>query len=695
MARKVEIQIVGDDRSLKRALGSAEHGAGRIGGAFRTAAAAAAGFAAVLGAEKIVEFGKDAVQSAADVQKSEENIRAQFGKSSEEVIQFGEHAATAFGISLKASLGFSSQMGIVAKGLGLSHDKAVEMDVGLQKLAGSIGMIKGQDPSAIFDKLSLAIQGNTRGLKALGITVTPVNEKLEAMRLGFIGPKGTISSLTGAQKAAVIYGIATQHLGQFTAEAQAHSGDFANQIIILKARLSNFADAVGAKILPVVSDLVGGLSKIINAPNINAKVAVVVTGISKAAGDIAAGIQHAFEGSSKTIKIEAPSGLVIGEKQDFSKGIVQRISDGLANADWSKIGHQVGAGIGGAITFSENTAAKLVGELVSGVNANRGAIAKAGLLIGVEMFTNLTDPSFWISNWRVTVPAILSGVLLALGPESRLAVFLKDLPFLGLMFKALEAIGKPLVAAGKFIGRELLAGLVEEFPALARGAERLNLSVIERIRSLPGRLGDLGRKAGVFIAREIAHAVGEVARAAADVARAIVRPFEGVAGRVAGPVLRAGRTVVRAVGGFVGQVFAKGEALGRAIMQGIAQGLSDLVGWLEGKISGIAGGLLDKAKGILHINSPSKVFADEVGKGIMEGIALGITKNAHLPHGAMAGVLPPGAYGVGGRGQSSMGGGRGEVIQVVLDGRILGEVLRERDKRYRRQNGGRELFSGR
>jgi hypothetical protein len=49
-------------------------------------------------------------------------------------------------------------------------------------------------------------------------------------------------------------------------------------------------------------------------------------------------------------------------------------------------------------------------------------------------------------------------------------------------------------------------------------------------------------------------------------------------------------------------------------------------------------------------------------------------------------------------GGAGLSGGRRhggtEVIQLVVDGRVLAELVRDQDKLYRRQNGGRALISG-
>ena len=70
------------------------------------------------------------------------------------------------------------------------------------------------------------------------------------------------------------------------------------------------------------------------------------------------------------------------------------------------------------------------------------------------------------------------------------------------------------------------------------------------------------------------------------------------------------------------------KTIGSSIVEGIWSGISSGWSWLTGKVSNLASSLFESAKNALGINSPSKVFADEVGKWIPAGIAVGIDKNA-------------------------------------------------------------------
>jgi phage-related protein len=79
----------------------------------------------------------------------------------------------------------------------------------------------------------------------------------------------------------------------------------------------------------------------------------------------------------------------------------------------------------------------------------------------------------------------------------------------------------------------------------------------------------------------------------------------------------------------------KVKSVGADIVAGLWNGISDKFGWLTDKIKGFASNVTDKLKDFFGIHSPSKVMADEVGKWLPEGIAVGISKNAKSVLGAM------------------------------------------------------------
>lgn len=67
--------------------------------------------------------------------------------------------------------------------------------------------------------------------------------------------------------------------------------------------------------------------------------------------------------------------------------------------------------------------------------------------------------------------------------------------------------------------------------------------------------------------------------------------------------------------------------VGENIIKGLGQGIDNAVGWLENKVKSIGSSILGGLQSFLHMGSPSKLLADEVGKWIPAGIAVGIEDN--------------------------------------------------------------------
>ena len=76
-------------------------------------------------------------------------------------------------------------------------------------------------------------------------------------------------------------------------------------------------------------------------------------------------------------------------------------------------------------------------------------------------------------------------------------------------------------------------------------------------------------------------------------------------------------------------------SIGADLVRGLWNGISDMTGWVIGKIQGFGSSVLSGIKSFFGIHSPSRVFRDEVGAMLAEGMAEGITENANAPLEAM------------------------------------------------------------
>lgn len=85
--------------------------------------------------------------------------------------------------------------------------------------------------------------------------------------------------------------------------------------------------------------------------------------------------------------------------------------------------------------------------------------------------------------------------------------------------------------------------------------------------------------------------------------------------------------------------------VGLDFVSGIWNGISAAGGWLWSKVSHFAGDyIVEPVKDFLHIGSPSRLAADEIGYWFPAGVAMGIEDNAAVVDDAVRDLVDPAAY---------------------------------------------------
>jgi methyl-accepting chemotaxis protein len=92
--------------------------------------------------------------------------------------------------------------------------------------------------------------------------------------------------------------------------------------------------------------------------------------------------------------------------------------------------------------------------------------------------------------------------------------------------------------------------------------------------------------------------------------------------------------------GALGNLGGRLVSAGRDLMRGFISGVQDYASRLVSSVTAPISDAIGKAKGLLGISSPSKVFA-EIGKFSMQGYADGVDRYARTARGAVEGALDP------------------------------------------------------
>ena len=159
--------------------------------------------------------------------------------------------------------------------------------------------------------------------------------------------------------------------------------------------------------------------------------------------------------------------------------------------------------------------------------------------------------------------------------------------------------------------------------------------------------------------------------------------------------------IVNGIGDLMGSIIGIGED----IVKGIWEGIQNLADWIWSKVTGFFSNIVNGVKNLLGINSPSKLFADEIGENMGLGIGEGFENSMGTVqreiNRAMGGLLPDVSGNVSVTGSTASSGGVGSGAAdfagaisralsgavVYMDGRKVGQLITRQQNNTIRANG--------
>lgn len=214
------------------------------------------------GVVALVNFGRESVKLASDIQEVQNVIDVTFGQGAVQIEEFAKTAAEAFGLSELSAKQYTGTMGAMLKSSGLTTSAAQEMAIALAGLSGDLASFYNLDTDEAFEKIRSGISGETEPLKQLGINMSVANLEAYALSQGITK---SYNAMSQAEQVLLRY----NYLLSVTADAQGDfartSGSFANQVRILQLNFEQLKISVGNAILPIAQAVLPGINAIISA----------------------------------------------------------------------------------------------------------------------------------------------------------------------------------------------------------------------------------------------------------------------------------------------------------------------------------------------------------------------------------------------------------------------------------------------
>lgn len=176
------------------------------------------------------------------------------------------------------------------------------------------------------------------------------------------------------------------------------------------------------------------------------------------------------------------------------------------------------------------------------------------------------------------------------------------------------------VSLGGKVTKGLASGIKKMLGSAKGAAKSVATGIKGALQSLPSTLKSLGSKGVQGLKSTFSAGVGALRGVAKNIVSAIAQAISSLPSKLLG-------FARKAVSDIKGAFKAGWSAVGKNVVSGIANGISGGVGAVISAAKRAAQRALSAAKSALGIHSPSRKFRDEVGKQIVAGMALGITKN--------------------------------------------------------------------
>ena len=171
-----------------------------------------------------------------------------------------------------------------------------------------------------------------------------------------------------------------------------------------------------------------------------------------------------------------------------------------------------------------------------------------------------------------------------------------------------------IIDSGIKILLAIINGIIKTLPQLVRSVPQIIKAVVKTLSDMMPFIVESGVKLITFLVKGIVDSIKHV---------------------VSG-VQKIGKSVIDTLKTFISKVVDVGVDL----VKGIWQGISNSVSWLKEKISGWVGNVTSFIKNLFGINSPSRLFRDEIGENLALGIGEGFTNQMKNVSSDMADAIP-------------------------------------------------------
>ena len=256
---KTDIDQAGINRgisTMKRGISSLTSQVAKLGAAIGIA----------FGISALVAFGKAAVDIASDLQEVQNVVDTAFRSMSYKIEEFSKTAIESFGISELTAKRTASTYMAMAQGMQIAAGAGSDMAINLTALSADMASFYNVSQEIADTALKSVFTGETETLKQFGIVMTDINLQEYARQRGI---EKSISAMTQQEKTMLRYNYVMEQTKLAQGDFAKTSDGWANSVRVLQERWKQMQGqfgqafmAIGSLFIPVVNDMITGLTKV-------------------------------------------------------------------------------------------------------------------------------------------------------------------------------------------------------------------------------------------------------------------------------------------------------------------------------------------------------------------------------------------------------------------------------------------------
>jgi len=257
----LKVNIIGDASKLKGALSEADIGIAKFANKVGSI-----GTIMTLVGGAITAVSVKLIKMASDAEETATKFAVVFKDVSDEAMKVAKNLTDNFGLSTKAAKQLLSDTGDLLTGFGFTGQAALDLSTKVNELAVDLASFTNYSGGAegASRALTKALLGERESVKSLGISILETDVQAKVFLLT---QQGMRFETDRQAKAYATLLIAQEQSKNAIGDFARTSEGFANQMRILKAKVSDVAIALGEKLLPIATKLVGKVIVIVEKMN--------------------------------------------------------------------------------------------------------------------------------------------------------------------------------------------------------------------------------------------------------------------------------------------------------------------------------------------------------------------------------------------------------------------------------------------